>query len=206
MVPPAGAPLSAAVDVVINDGRRASVALTGVVLDPVDGSALGQIGRWFSGGDQPWQPVVGGDGLALVSGVIGDDGQSALLGVIEGPGTVAFSWWVSSEQGYDFLSLEVDGAPYLRISGQSTWRTACVPVTGGEHEFLWVYDKDDTGRSGTDQGMVDEVRLIPPGQPCPEPSRGGTTATASASPLGGGGSGAVLAALATLWWGRRRAR
>ena len=82
---------------------------------------------------------------------------------VSGPGTVQFSWKVSSEQGYDFLEFHIDG--YLangRISGTRDWAQASYSVTGsGTHTLKWRYVKDGSFSAGSDCGWVKDVVWTP---------------------------------------------
>ena len=94
-----------------------------------------------------------------------DDQISWFQTTVTGPGTLSFWWNVSSERGWDWLELYVDGDRADAISGtNNVWRQVTVRVTGGgTHDFIWTYLKDDTGSWGEDCGWVDEVVWTPAG-------------------------------------------
>jgi hypothetical protein len=91
-----------------------------------------------------------------------NDGQSrsAELTVV-GPGELTFSWKVSSEFGFDYLTLEVDGLGDGRISGDSDWETVTRTIGPGSHLVRWIYSKDGSVSRGSDRGWVDSVFLRP---------------------------------------------
>jgi hypothetical protein len=75
------------------------------------------------------------------------------------------SWWwkVSSEQGYDFLEVQLDGVLQPgRISGEVDWRLEALHIPPGVHVVRWRYAKDGADTAGEDAGWLDEVRFEPP--------------------------------------------
>ena len=109
--------------------------------DPGAPQQLNSFAAYTKGGDAPW--VADPSGFAQ-SGDIDYDQESWMYIDVSGPGTVAFQWKVSSEQGYDFLEFYIDG--YLangRISGTVDWTQESYTVTGsGTHRLKWRYGKD----------------------------------------------------------------
>lgn len=73
---------------------------------------------WTTGGDAPWfgQRVFSRDARhAAQSGRIGHDQESWLETVVEGPGTLIFSWAVTSQDCCDRLEFIVDGVPRFLV-------------------------------------------------------------------------------------------
>lgn len=114
-----------------------------------------------TGGDAPWS------GQTAVSFYGGSSGQTGVLGgsqsawlqtTVVGPGTLSFSWKVSSEAIYDVLEVFVDedlqpGA----ISGEVDWQQKNIAIPAGSHQITWSYTKDAYVGMGSDCGWVDKV-------------------------------------------------
>ena len=120
------------------------------------------------GGDHFWFPQknIFDDGIqSAQSGPIGDYQESSISLTVLGPGTVSFSWKVSSETGYDFLSFNVDGTSEERISGEIDWNDQSFFIPDGEHILTWKYTKDEGFSEGVDAAWVDKFVYIKKAQP-----------------------------------------
>jgi hypothetical protein len=97
--------------------------------------------------------------MALQSGDIGNEQTSSAQTTVKNDGTVTFRYRVSSEEGYDFLNVYLDGALVLQDSGErAEWREARIVVRGtGKHKIRWDYVKDDSYSDGADCAWVDAV-------------------------------------------------
>ncbi len=130
--------------------------------------ALDNWGLSFTtGGYSDWfgQTTTTCDGVdAAQSGDIYDSSSTWMETTLSGPGTLTFWWKVSSESGYDFLGLYVDGAKVRQISGSTSWDQVTATITGsGSHTVRWTYSKDSSQSDGSDCGWVDEVVWTPAG-------------------------------------------
>jgi len=96
---------------------------------------------------------------AMQSGAIGHDGVSTLTARVTGPGMLSFYWRVSSEAGYDMLSVSVDGELRGEISGESSWRQMNCYLESGKHVIEWAYSKDYSVSIGNDCGWIDDIVL-----------------------------------------------
>ncbi len=112
---------------------------------------------------------------AAQSGRIGDNGQSILETTVSGPATLTFWWKVYSENGFDFLRFQLDGAEQPgapAISGDVDWQQKTIPLPGGNHQLRWIYSKNGSVNGsvnlGGDAGWVDQV-LLTPGNPITSP-------------------------------------
>ena len=126
------------------------------------GAALGNTTLAFdTDGDAAWfvqTEVSHSGGSAARSGAIGDDGKTHLTTTVPGPGTLSFWWKVSSEQGYDKLSVSVDDRVKASISGEQGWVRQTLTITEDDsHTIAWTYDKDVSASGGSDCGWVDDV-------------------------------------------------
>jgi len=95
---------------------------------------------------------------AMKSGLISHSQETWFETILSGPGTLGFWWKVSSESGYDYLRLEIDGVQDSAITGTVDWVQKSVVIsTNGLHKVRWRYSKDGSVSSGSDAGWVDEV-------------------------------------------------
>ena len=123
-------------------------------------------------GDAPWfeqteEFVVGKS--AARSGAVGRGGVTRLTTTVSGTGTLSFWWKVSSETGYDTLTVSVDGEDVAVIFGEQEWERVSIPVKGaGAHTVVWTFRRDTSVSRGFDCGWVDGVawtQVAPPNVP-----------------------------------------
>jgi hypothetical protein len=99
---------------------------------------------------------------AWQSGRITHNQSTVLQTVVQGPATVDFYWRVSSESGFDFLSLLVGTSLITQISGEVNWtRYQYVLPANQQYTIQWRYSKDSSVDSGADTGWVDNVVIRP---------------------------------------------
>ncbi|NDV62277.1 hypothetical protein G0Q06_07445 [Puniceicoccales bacterium CK1056] len=145
--------------------------------------------------DQPWLGFVTegdsnwfvDDGNRLRAGKVRSLGQSSLRLDIIGPGTLDFSWSVSSEVNqeyntpgptfgeiYDAVYLHLNGNPVMEgqtpvfLSGfiGPTARQMVLPA--GAHTIEWIYEKDPYSTEGEDTAFLDSLLWTPdPANPYP---------------------------------------
>lgn len=149
------------------DSANPSVAIdvSLLIMDTDVGSAVDATNlTWTGGGAAFWfqQYSVSQDGAdAAQSGPIGDSETSYIETVVTGPGALSFWWKVSSEQDYDYLRFDVDGATKPSpISGLTEWQQQSHLLTAGEHTLRWTYSKDGSVSSGSDAAWLDRVSFI----------------------------------------------
>jgi uncharacterized ubiquitin-like protein YukD len=81
---------------------------------------------------------------------------------VTAPGDISFFKFVSSEQDYDFLQFYIDGTKQDEWSGiDNSWSFVSFPVTVGNHDFEWEYDKDSGLDDGQDCAWLDYI-VFPP--------------------------------------------
>jgi hypothetical protein len=130
----------------------------------VDASSL----VWSSDGHALWldQSSVTHDGEdAAQSGGIGDNRESWLQTTVNGPGTLAFWWKVSSEMDYDVFEFSIDDLVRRRISGEEDWEQPSVVIAAGNHTLRWRYFKDSSRAIGQDAAWLDQVVFMPDSGP-----------------------------------------
>jgi hypothetical protein len=75
---------------------------------------------------------------------------------------VVFWFYTSTESGFDYLEVWVDGARMGQWSGSNSWTEVAVPLGGaGTHTVEWRYDKDGSVSSGDDRVWIDDVTIRP---------------------------------------------
>ena len=122
-----------------------------------------ELARFALAGSNAWT-VVDNDASSgtnsLQSADIDDNETSSLtLMDITGAGTVSFDAKVSSEEGWDYLVVYLDGSEVTRISGFVDWQTYSFDVTAGAHIISWQYEKDESVSRGDDTAWVDNISL-----------------------------------------------
>ena len=93
------------------------------------------------------------------------DGEVSHLNInidVTADGDISFFKFVSSEQDYDFLQFYIDGNKQGEWSGiDNAWSFVSFPVTVGNHNFEWEYDKDGGLADGQDCAWIDYI-VFPP--------------------------------------------
>ena len=111
--------------------------------------------------DYPWaQDTVSVGKYGVSAGNTGVDSSSssvtATITFAETQG-IFFTWRVSSQQKWDYLSFSVDGVEKARISGSVGPESRVFAVEAGEHVVAWTYVKDEAYSLYEDKGYIDEV-------------------------------------------------
>jgi hypothetical protein len=129
------------------------------------GSALDNTSLvWTTGGNAPFTSQTTTyyyGGSAAQTGSIGDNQSTYLSTSVTGPGTLSFSWKVSSEEDFDFFNVYLDGVLKYYWSGESSWFRSELTIPSGTHTVKWEYVKDADVSSGQDAGWVDDVVFTP---------------------------------------------
>ncbi len=113
---------------------------------------------WSGSGDAAWT-VTNTNTLEAVSGDVDHGETSSLTATVSGVGVLSFYWKVSSETGYDTLTVFVDDEEYAEISGTDVaWTPQEIPFyEEGPHIVTWSYSKDGSVDGGEDCGWISNV-------------------------------------------------
>ena len=100
-----------------------------------------------------------------VSGAGLPDGEVSHLDInidVTAAGNISFFKFVSSEEDCDYLQFYIDGDKQGEWSGiDNAWSFVSFPVTVGNHDFNWEYDKDGSISDGDDCAWLDYI-VFPP--------------------------------------------
>lgn len=84
-------------------------------------------------------------------------GDSKIETTVTGPGTLSFSWNVSSPSS-DYYKFSIDGADQKQISGtEYVWTEESFEIGSGEHTLTWIYHKGSFGVNNQNGGWLDAV-------------------------------------------------
>ena len=150
-----------------------------VYVFPTDGAELNSFELYFfDDGLIPGELAMSGDAdwlldsdtggaqstqYSLRSGKIEHNDSSCFAFSISNLESDAFSidyyYKVSSESGYDYLRLYVDGAENAdhKYSGEIDWTLAQYKLSGNEQELRWCYTKDGSQSPGQDTAWIDQI-------------------------------------------------
>ena len=70
-----------------------------------------------------------------------------------------FDWSVSSESGYDWLTITLDGTEILKKSGTDSGSYEKTFTTAGTYTLVVKYTKDGSGNHGDDEGKIYNITL-----------------------------------------------
>ena len=91
-----------------------------------------------------------------------EDGSSSMkeytLDVSAGS-VLDFDWYVSSESGYDWLTITLDGGQIVRKSGNDSGHYSMTFDAAGSHSLVVTYTKDGSGATGEDCGKIYNIAL-----------------------------------------------
>lgn len=177
-----------------------SIAISAVFLSPTGseiGAAVdGKNINWFEEADNAWI-VQGTDSIKGDSGIkaaaINDDESSMLMAKLQGPAKLLFQVKTSTENGYDFFDVLLDGKPQFYTSGKTEFEGRFIEIPDGEHRVTFIYTKDEQEYDGDDTVYLDgfeRVEKATPIQVVPE-----TSVPDKAKSSGGGSFGLLIAGL-----------
>ena len=115
----------------------------------------------------PMIPVEKDGRTAVASTNAGENGTvSGLLVQVtaEAGDYLAFDFAADTEALFDLLVIRVDGERVKSFGGAHDWTAWALPLTAGDHEISFRYEKDNYSSQGEDTVWLDNVRLIPGGE------------------------------------------
>lgn len=120
--------------------------------------------RWWNAPTAQWTTSEARSSTGLRSarsGAIDHNGVSdaVLTIIVPTQDEVRFSYFISSEARYDFLTFYVDGNQVDRWSGEYGWGTYQYTLTAGTHVLKFSYTKDGSSVSGDDAAYIDDLFL-----------------------------------------------
>jgi len=74
-------------------------------------------------------------------------------------GKIIYYKKVSSENEFDFFNFYIDGQRKEGISGEQPWSMSEFPISAGDHNLKWEYQKDGVGNGGSDCAWIDLIIL-----------------------------------------------
>lgn len=145
---------------------NSSISLTAIAMHKVSADAVSlpnndQI-RWYQSDSLPW--LVANDNNYLTSPAIKANQQTQFVAIISGQGSLHFDWAVSSEYGYDALTLLINGVEMDRISGDQQFSAKTYPLSGTSNLITWQYSKDSSVNSGSDKAFIHNIRFQKTGE------------------------------------------
>jgi V8-like Glu-specific endopeptidase len=120
-------------------------------------------GAWRHVSTSPWSLAGGGHSgaAALRSGPIGANGASIVEIAVHLIADGELSFWhrESTEPGFDFLEVSIDGTLVGEWAGERAWEQARYPLTAGTHRVTFTYSKDGSVVRGSDAVWIDDVAV-----------------------------------------------
>lgn len=114
--------------------------------------------NWYQSDSLPW--LISDDLSYINSPTITDLGETQLTTIVSGDWMLNFNWAVSSEQGYDFLKLFINGIQIDSISGEQQFSAESLLISGTNTVITWQYVKDGSIGNGLDKAFLHNVRII----------------------------------------------
>ena len=144
---------------------------------------------WYQSNTQPW--LLSEDNSYLQSPSISDNSSTQITTIISGDWILSFDWATSSEAGYDFLTLFINGIAMDSISGSQDFISESYQITGANTVITWRYTKDGSISTGLDAAFLHNVRITDTNESSTNtgtelPAIDTTTVISSSSSSGGG--------------------
>jgi hypothetical protein len=143
--------------------KRVSVTAADNFTETFESGALeGGMFYWNTGGAVPWEISSENSHTGQYtarSGKISDEEQSTMevSVILPGNSSILFALRVSSEKDYDYLRFFIDDQLQDEWSGEVDWTTVSYPLSAGERQLKWVYEKDWALSEGFDRAWIDDV-------------------------------------------------
>ncbi len=132
--------------------------------DPADiAAAIGSEGVTFANpaDEYNWPVAVDGDTVVTSNAARGSSVSSVEASFTAAEGDVfSVEYRCSTEAGYDFMVLYLDGEPVKLAAGEKDWTAYATAVTAGEHTVTLAYEKDEASDDGEDLAAFRAVKLL----------------------------------------------
>jgi hypothetical protein len=117
---------------------------------------------WINVSQPPWIITSGisFDGaVSARSGAISHNGVTSLImrTIYNKNDSLIFTYKVSSEPIYDYLSFKLNGNEIFKKSGEVPWSRKAVAVSAGLNTMEWSYVKDNSVSLGSDCAWIDMI-------------------------------------------------
>jgi len=154
------------IDTAVSSIAHSPISLTAIAMHKVSADAVSlpnndQV-RWYQSDSTPW--VVASDDNYLTSPTINANQQTQFVAIISGQGNLHFNWAISSEYGYDALTLLINGIEMDRISGDQQFSAKTYSLSGTTNLVTWMYSKDSSINSGSDKAFIHNIRFQKTGE------------------------------------------
>jgi len=141
-------------------------AKIGLIVEDWETGGFGQY-EWQNGGHADWEITTSNpyEGTYCAqSGEIDDNQFSILMLSYEAMFNDSISFYVkvSSEASYDYLKFYIDSDVVGQWAGNVSWQRVSFPISAGDHNLKWFYDKDTYVSSGDDCAWIDFIELPTP--------------------------------------------
>jgi len=92
-----------------------------------------------------------------------DDDQAAIIEFTDqfAEGDISFWAKISSEEGWDYLIITLNGNPALSLTGEQDWAEYKIAVPEGENHIQFIYAKDVIIAEGDDTAWIDHIIYAP---------------------------------------------
>ncbi len=110
------------------------------------------VGTWETDSDYYHQ------GTTSAHGLCPDNAKTTIQTRVTGPGNLSFWWKGSTERGFDFYTVMIDGVAQDRISGEVDWNQMSYEVPAGSHVISWQWAKDSNTTGALDKVWLDDVQ------------------------------------------------
>lgn len=143
--------------------NKTYTGLAGVILEDFETNNFSRF-FWTMGGNAPWITTnyLPFEGMyCATNSNINDSESSDLLLSITAMADDSVSFWykMDSEKDYDYLRFFIDGVEQGAWSGNEPWTYTGFPITSGQHQLRFSYDKDSNTSTGLDAGWLDNIRF-----------------------------------------------
>jgi hypothetical protein len=75
-------------------------------------------------------------------------------------GSITFPYCITSENNYDWLTVKIDDAQVVRVSGSYNWTVYTKQLETGQHTASFTYSKDRSGSNSRDACAIGYIDLV----------------------------------------------